>query len=275
MFHFLRRVSPLSLLILSSSPAPSPPSEAFPGTNFFGGISREKDHNGLLELEKNGDEMFVVLSDVWLDKPEVRPRGVAALESPFGPPRCPSALRLPAAASPMLPVSSPSAPQVLHRLDVLLHGYATMADTPPAAFVFMGNFSSVPHGQGSVRVMTENFNRLEEIISRYNTKLADTYVCQARGATAARPGAQADRNPPRLSPFAVAQSVYLCAGALGPGSSAVTAAAAAARGDYGPALPPRTQRHYGHKPVPVRKEEGVCGSDALERTRQARRMQCC
>lgn len=49
-----------------------------------------------------------------------------------------------------------------------------MADTPPAAFVFMGNFSSVPHGQSSVRAMTENFNRLEEIISRYNTKLANT-----------------------------------------------------------------------------------------------------
>ncbi|EGD72114.1 hypothetical protein PTSG_00131 [Salpingoeca rosetta] len=56
----------------------SPPAEpraqtdnVFSGTNFFGGHFKEDDRAALIEEEMTQDSMFVILSDVWLDKPEV------------------------------------------------------------------------------------------------------------------------------------------------------------------------------------------------------------
>lgn len=54
--------------------------------------------------------------------------------------------------------------QIFEKLEVLLEG---MRQSPPIAFIFMGNFMSESYGFETLEIMKKGFRQLGELISKY------------------------------------------------------------------------------------------------------------
>ncbi len=119
--------------------------------NFFGGAFRERDVIALLDIEKDPDPHFIILSDVWLDRSEVRasPREAIFVQR-------------------VIKTALVSPHQVHQKLRQLFEGYRKEID-PPLAFIFMGNFCSQPYGRDYLATMKEGFAKLANLLLEFNS----------------------------------------------------------------------------------------------------------
>ena len=83
-------------------------------------------------------------------------------------------------------------PRVMERLDTLFSGYS---ETPPTAFVLMGDFSSAPYGPLANQNLRENFKSLGELVSRYPDLVKNSQFLFVPGPQDPGPGNLLPRPP--------------------------------------------------------------------------------